>query len=351
MQINIRYVITGVIILGVLGLIVVKLRGNKEEVEGKVYRKDPDRKVTIQADTVHAAPMNQSTSFLGAFAPLREVTISSETTGKVVSVKIEEGSMVSAGAVIAQLDTDLLRAQLASAKANYENAISTLKRYEGAASGVTKLQMDNAGTQVLVNKAEVEQYEKQIRMCTIKAPFSGIITSKNFELGAVVATGSQMAQLTNIDQLKLEVNVPEGNISSFENRQSITVVTDVYADKTFNGIVDMVGTKADASHNYVLKILVNNGGKLLKAGMYGRIQLTEALQSNVISVPRSALIGSSKEPKVFVIENGVAHVRAIESGEGNEYKVEVKDGLKQGEIIATGGLVNLFEGANVSIAK
>ena len=351
MKVNIRYVITGVVILGLVGLVVVKLLGNKEEVEEKVYKKDPDRKVTIQADTVHPAPMNQSASFLGAFAPVREVTISSETTGRVVSVKVEEGSAVNAGAIIAQLDTDLLRAQLAAAKANYDNAVTTLKRYEAAASGVTKLTMDNASTQVLTYQSQVAQYEKQIRMCTIKAPFSGIITSRNFELGAVVATGAQMAELTNIDQLKLEVNVPEGNISSFKDGQSIPVFTDVYADKTFNGTVDMVGTKADASHNFVLKVLVNNSARLLKAGMYGRIQLKEALQNNVISVPRSALIGSSKVPKVFVIENGIAHIREIESGAGNEYVVEVRNGLQQGEIVATGGLVNLYEGAKVSIAK
>ncbi|WP_343668456.1 efflux RND transporter periplasmic adaptor subunit [Chitinophaga sp.] len=351
MKVNIRYAITSVIILGLIGLVVVKLLGNKQEVEEKVYKKDPDRRVTIQADTVQPAPMNQSTSFLGAFAPVREVTISSESTGKVVSVKVEEGSYVSAGAIIAQLDTDLLRAQLSSAKANYDNAVTTLKRYEAAASGVTKLTMDNAATQVLTYKSQVEQYEKQIRMCTIKAPFSGVITSRSFELGAVVATGAQMAELTNIDQLKLEVNVPEGNISSFKDGQSISVFTDVYADKTFNGTVDMVGTKADASHNFVLKVLVNNSAKLLKSGMYGRIQPKEALQHDVISVPRSALIGSSKVPKVFVIENGIARVREIESGAGNEYAVEVKNGLKQGEVVATGGLVNLYDGAKVSISK
>jgi RND family efflux transporter MFP subunit len=340
-----------VVILGLIALVVIKLLGNKEEVEAKVYKKDPDRKVTIQADTVHPTQLDQNNSFLGAFAPVREVTISSEMTGKVVAVKADEGTYVNAGAVIALLDTDLLRAQLASAMANYDNAVTTLKRYEAAASGVTKLTRDNATTQVLTYKSQVDQYEKQIRMGTIKAPFSGIITSKSFELGAVVATGAQMAVLTNIDKLKLEVNIPEANISSFKNGQTIQVLTDLYADKTFNGTVDMIGTKADASHNFVLKVLVNNSEKLLKAGMYGRIQLHNAIYNNAISVPRSALIGSSKVPKVFVIENGIAHVREIESGEGNEYVVEVKGGLKPGEIVATGGLVNLYEGAKVSIGK
>jgi RND family efflux transporter MFP subunit len=209
--------------------------------------------------------------------------------------------------------------------------------------------MDNARTQIMTSKAQVAQLDKQISMCAIKAPFGGIITSKKFELGAVVAAGSQMAELTNIDQLKLEVNVPEGNIASFKNGQSIVVGTDVFPDRDFSGVVDMVGAKADASHNYTLKVLVNNKDHSLKAGMYGRIQLSETGHAPVIAVPRSALIGSSKEPQVFVIVNGVAHIRSIESGAGNETAIQAKSGLKEGEIIATGGLVNLFEGAKVTI--
>jgi len=349
MKAIIRYAITGGIIVTLVVIVIVKLKGNQEEVKEKIYRKDPEQRVAIQADTIRMASMVQNTTFLGAFTPVREVSISSETAGKVVTINIKEGDAVSAGYLLAQLDTDLLKAQLAAAKASYDNAVSTLQRYEGAASGVTKLQMDNARTQIMTSKAEVAQLEKQISMCTIKAPFSGIITAKNFELGAVVAAGSQIAELTNIDQLKLEINVPEGNITSFKKGQDITVGTDVYPDKKFIGVVDMVGAKADASHNYTLKILVNNSDHLLKAGMYGRIQLSETGHAPVIAVPRSALIGSSKEPEVFVIENGVAHIRVIENGAGNETEVQAKSGLKEGEIIATGGLVNLFEGAKVTI--
>lgn len=347
-----RYSITAVILILSVAFVVAKLRSNKKEVVAKVYHKDPDFRATVQADTIAYQPFTETVAFLGSFAPMREVTISSETTGKVVRSGVQEGSQVSTGSLIAQLDTDLLQAQLRSAKATYDNADITLKRYEMASNGVTKLQLDNAHTQLLTAKAQMDQLTKQISMCTIKAPFSGIITSKNFEPGSVVSMGAQMAQLTDIGHVKLEISVPEKNIIQFKKGQALTVVTDVYPDEKFKGVVDVIAVIADASHNYTVKILVaNNAAAALKAGMYGRIAFDDVTSGEAISIPRSALVGSSSQPQVFVIENGIAKLRGIQTGAGNEERVQVTTGLRAGEIIATGGIVNLAEGSKVTIAK
>ncbi|HJT74598.1 MAG TPA: efflux RND transporter periplasmic adaptor subunit [Chitinophaga sp.] len=349
---KIRYSIVLLILVILIGAVVIKLNANKEEVEAKVYRKDPNLRATVQVDTVSYRPFGETTSFLGAFAPGREVTISSETTGKVVTVGVEEGSAVNTGHLIAQLDTELLRAQLASAQASYDNAVSTLKRYEQAASGVTQLQIDNARTQLLTTKAQIDQLKKQIRTCTISAPFSGVITNRNFDLGAVVNAGAQIAELTDVSRLKLEINVPEKNIAQFRQNQRLNVVTDVYPDKIFEGIVDMVAIKTDASHNYTVKIVVANSREnALKAGMYGRILLKDVTSPEAISIPRSAIVGSSKEPQVFVIRDSVAALKNIEVGAGNETRVQVTKGLEPGELVVIGGLVNLVEGSKVTIAN
>ncbi|SHM95486.1 efflux RND transporter periplasmic adaptor subunit [Chitinophaga sp. CF418] len=348
----IRYSITAAVLFLSVGFIAVKLNSNKKEVVEKVYHKDPNLKATVQADTIKYTPFTETAAFLGSFVPDREVIIASETTGKVVRINVREGSQVSAGSLIAQLDTDLLQAQLQSALANYDNAALTLRRYEQAVNGVTKLQIDNARTQLLTDKAQIDQLRKQISMCSIKAPFGGIITSKNFELGAVVSAGAQMAQLTDISRLKLEISVPEKNIMQFRKEQALTVVTDVYPDEKFQGHVDMIAAKADASHNYAVKILVtNNAATALKAGMYGRISFSDVTTKEAISIPRSALVGSSSRPQVFVIENGIARLRNIQTGGSNETIIQVTSGLQPGDIVATGGLINLTEGSKVSIAK
>jgi RND family efflux transporter MFP subunit len=352
MKKTIRYSVILLILVVLIGAVVMKLNANKEEVVAKVYHRDANLRATVQVDTISYKPFGETVSFLGSFAPGREVMISSETTGKVVTVGVEEGNAVNGGHLIAQLDTELLHAQLASAQASYDNAVSTLKRYEQAASGVTQLQIDNARTQLLTTKAQIDQLKKQIRMCTINAPFSGVITSRSFDLGAVVNTGTQMAELTDVSHLKLEINVPEKDIAQFKQGQRLPVVTDVYPDKNFEGVVEMVAVKTDASHNYTVRVLVTNSREnVLKAGMYGRIVLKNVTSPEAISIPRAAIVGSSKEPQVFVIKDAVARIRNIETGAGNESRVQVVKGLEPGEVVVTGGLVNLVEGSKVTIAQ
>jgi hypothetical protein len=83
--------------------------------------------------------------------------------------------------------------------------------------------------------------------------------------------------------------------------------------------------------------------------MYGNITIGNTTTHPAISIPRSALIGSSEHPQVYVIENSIARVRAIETGAGNATSIEVSKGLHAGEVIVTGGLVNLTDGTKVSI--
>ncbi len=331
-------------------LVAFKLKRNEHEVKAKVYHPPVDLAVMIQADTIRASAFEQAIPFLGSFSANREVSVASETTGKVILVGVQEGQHVVAGSLVARLDDGVLQAQLQSAKASFDNATNTLARYEQAPNGVTKLQIDNARTQIATDQAQMEQLSRQIRQYTITAPFSGIVTARNFDLGAIVSPGSTLATLTDISQVKLEVSVPEQYIARFKTGMRLQVKTDVYANTVFDGRVDLVASKADGSHNYTVKVIVpNNSQNLLKAGMYGSVTLTSALSHSEISIPRPALIGSSQHPQVYVVENGIAKIRDIQTGEGNARSIAVTHGLQPGEIIAVGGLVNLSANTKVAI--
>ena len=346
----VKYTVVLAAIAATVALVAFKLTANKKEVEAKVYHPDVNLTATVQADTLTEGPFTEATQFLGSFAPNREVSIASETSGKVITVGVQEGSYVGTGSLVAKLDDGVLQAQLHSATASYDNATGTLKRYEQAPNGVTQLQMDNARTQILTSQAQIEQLKKQISQYTINAPFAGIITARNFDLGAVVSPGSPLATLTDISLLKLEVSVPEKYVAQFKNGMPMQVKTDVYPNVVFNGSVDLIASKADASHNYTIKVLVpNNAQNQLKAGMYGNVTLGTTTAQKAISIPRSALIGSAQNPQVYVVQNGLAKVKAIQTGGGNATNVEVTSGLLAGEVVVTGGLVNLSDGAKVTI--
>ena len=346
-----KTVLTLVIVGALVTAVAFKLTSNKEELSEKIYQPDVNTAVMVQVDSVKMARFDQSVTFTGSFAPNREVTLGAETTGKVIKVNIQEGSRVAAGSVIAQLDSDLLKAQLQSAQASYDRAINTLTRYQQAVSGVTQLQIDNAKTDVLTAKAQIDQLKKQINQHSIHAPFGGVITTRNFDLGAIVSPGMLMATLIDISSLKLEINVPEKNIAQFKTGQIIEVTSDVYPGTKFKGTVEMIGSNADASHNFMVKVRVANSNAALRSGMYGTVALTNTLSADALTVPRSAIIGSSAKPQVYVIENNVAKIRDIHMGSGNENRVQITNGLAAGDLVVSGGLVNLNNGSRVSIAK
>jgi RND family efflux transporter MFP subunit len=346
-----KIVIAIVIACVLIASVAFKLVKNKREVEAKVYLPDVNTAVAVQVDTVKSGRFDLTTTFTGSFSPNREVVIGSETSGKVIKVNVEEGSHVSTGQLIAQLDDRLTQAQLQSAQANHDKAVNTLARYQQGSSGVTQLQMDNAKTEILTTQAQIEQLKTQIRQFTISAPFGGIITSRNFELGAIVSPGVQMATLTDISSVKLEISVPERNIAQFSLGQMIYVKTDVYPDAPFRGKVDMIGSKADASHNFQVKILIPNPKSALKSGMYGTVVFNSEASADALTIPRSALLGSSVKPQVYVVEAGVSKLRDIQTGGGNETRIQVTSGLHKNEVVVSGGLVNLSDGTKVSTAN
>jgi len=346
-----KLIITIVVVAVLIAAAAFKLLSNKREVAAEVYQPDVNTAVVVQVDTVKSARFDLKSYFTGSFSANREVTIGSETSGKVIIVNVEEGSHVKAGQLIAQLDDHLIQAQLQSAQANHDKAVNTLGRYQQGSSGVTQLQIDNAKTEILTTQAQIEQLKTQIRQYTISAPFSGIITSRTFELGAIISPGTQMAVLTDISSVKLEINVPERNITQFRLGQVIGITTDVYPDSPFKGKVDLIGSKADASHNFQVKILVPNPKLAIKSGMYGTVVFDNVASGDVLSIPRTALLGSSVKPQVYVVEDGVVKVRDIQTGGGNEARIQVTSGLKKDELVVSGGLVNLSEGTKVSVAK
>ncbi|MCO5234304.1 MAG: efflux RND transporter periplasmic adaptor subunit [Chitinophagales bacterium] len=347
-----RLVIFAIIVGGLAVLAFFKLKSNQEKVEAKVYKRDSDASVLIQTDTLKLSPFNYEITYLGSFAPNREAIIASEASGRVVQVGVEEGSFVSAGQLIAQLDTDILKNQLKIAENNLSLAEKTAQRMNNAGSTLTEVQVDNANSQVVSLKLQIELLKKQISMATIKAPFSGIITSKYFEIGSLEGPGAQMAVITDINTLKLEINVPEKEITKFKSGMKLNIRTDVYPEHIYIGTVGVVASKTDATKNYTVKILVSNSSSYpLKAGMYGTVSQINNTSLKSISIPRTSLVGSNKNPEVYVVKNGIAKRQSIELGESNKDRLQVTHGLNENDIIAVGGLVNLTDGIKVTIAE
>jgi len=330
-----------------------KLKDNKRIVEENIYRPDVNKKVLVQADTAMPQQLAKTFTYTGTFAPFREVMLVPQVRGEVEAVYFEEGDRVQAGTKLLQIDDDVLQAQYSSAQATYENAKRNLERYQGASQsgGVSNLQLDNLRLSLVNAEAQVKQLAKQIAWSKMTAPFAGTVTLRDVEPGSLVGS-TAVARITDLSQLKLEISVPEKEIFLFQEGESIDIETDLYPGKKLSGKIDQVADRGDNAHNYDVRILVkNNDAMPLKAGMYGTAVLSKGMKEDALVISRAALLGSAKNPQVFVVNNGTAELRAIRTGNANDAAIEVIEGLQAGDIVATSGHINLSQGSPVAVVK
>jgi RND family efflux transporter MFP subunit len=346
-----KTIIITIVLIVIVLLIVVKLLANKKDVANKVYKKDPDTRVAVTLDTVANRPLQEVKQYLGSFEANREVTISAETQGHITADPVKEGDMVHPGEMIGQVDNAGLRAQRFSAQASYNNAQENLVRYQNASvgEGVSQMQVDQEKLSLKTAQAQLEEMDKQIAQSRIVAPFAGNVTNKSFELGTYVSQGTKLVDIADLSKVKLDINVPEAEVGFFTGGKKIQVKTDVYPGISFSGTVDELVAKADNNHNYPLKITVNNdpAHKLL-AGMYGSVIKDDELNQSSLTIVRTALLGSAKNPQVFVDRQGVAKLVSIQTGRSNDKLIEVTGGLQKGDLVVISGQVNLTDGTKVT---
>lgn len=348
---------TKVLIIGVitaiLTMVTFTLRSNKHTVEANIYRPDPGKRVLVQAYPAVYESLSPEFTYTGTFRPFREVMLVPQVNGEVKSIYFSEGDHVAAGSLLIQIDDELLQAQYRSAAASYENAKQSLARHTNASTSgaVSDMQLDNLKLNVTTAASYLEQLAKQIKLCKIVAPFTGTMTLRSVEPGSVTG-GTAVARITDLDQLKLEISVPEKEINMFRTTDPAVVASDVFPGKFFAGKVEYVSSRADEAHNYLVRVVVRNDNHSmnLKAGMYGTASL-RANAKQTLMIPRAALLGSAKNPQVFVVEDGVAMLKQIRTGFTGSESIEVSEGLQAGDMVVTTGHINLSAGTQVEIVK
>lgn len=351
---KILYIVIGIAVIG-LGAFVLMNNKKKNEEETAIVAKK-NSAVTVKVDTIKNETVSADFVANGNFAPLQELSFSAENSGRVQRVLVKEGSPVRIGQTLAIIKGDRLSVDVTSARANYQNAIADSQRFENAykTGGVTKQQLDQAKLALSNAKAQLDQANISFGDATIKSTINGIVNKKYIEPGSVVAPGTQLFDLVNVSKLKLKVTVNENQVTNLKVGSVVKVKASVFPDKEFSGKISFIAPVADASLNFPIEIeITNNANNDLKAGMYGTAQFQSGTTQNtpIKIVPRDAFVGSVANNQVFVVRDSVARLTKIVSGRIFGEKVEVLDGLKDGDIVVTSGQINLTDGAKVEAVK
>ena len=269
-------------------------------------------------------------------------------TGKIEHIYREVGDRVAKGSDLVRMDqTQYKTTKISLANLETEkNRIEQLLQFGSA----TQQQFDQITTQYNSTKEQLDFLQANTY---VKAPFSGVISAKNYEDGELYS-GQPILVLTQIDKLKALVAIPETYFPQFKAGMKLTLTSEIYPEQTFPATVEVVYPTIDpTSHTFQVKIVIPNGKLLLRPGMY--VTTTIGLgKANAIVAPYQAvekLVGAN-DRYVFIVENGRAKRVSVELGQRFDQNIElISPEIKDGVEMVTIGQHKLVDGVKINIVE
>ncbi len=298
-------------------------------------------KTTIQAAVVDITPAQVPirVEVTGQVTPIFQATLSSRIQGTIDKLLVREGTQVKKGQLLIQLDNRDVRADLARAGAEVENAKAQLTRMKTLyrQDAVSKQEMENATRAYKVAEANRNAVLAQLSYTAVKAPFDGVITDKLVEAGELASPGQPLLKMEDPQQLRLEATVAEGDLKSISRGDRIAVLIDALGPHRLTGTVSKILSAGDPqTHTFMVKVdLPETPG--LKSGMFGRFQLDKG-SAQTLLVPASAVVERGELTSLFVVgPDEIARLRWVKIGRRFERQVEILSGVNAGERVLLEG--------------
>lgn len=347
--------VTGILILlGIIIIIVVQLATNKTIAENRVYIYDKENQIPVFAEVVDNKSHKTNKSYSGVFEALNEVKISSETQGVIEKVFVREGDNVKKGEPLVKIDDQMLRLSLEVLETKIDGLRKDEERYLKLTENeaVPGIKLEKAQNALETLEAEKQAILEQINKTTVRAPFDGIISMKFCETGQFAAPAMPLMELVNTSQLKLVVHINEQDLSYFNQETNYHVVPDADIQTPIKAELWQISEKGGIGNSFKIEFLINQSQINLKPKMFGTLVFeTQNNDDRAVQIPSRAILGSQTHPEVYLIKNGKAKRTPIVISRRNADLLTVKDGIKSGDSLITGGFINLFDDANVIVKK
>jgi len=330
-------------------------------------------KVQVKTAKATLRDITQNVSYSGSIESPNRVRIGSEIAGRVSAVFFEELDDVTEGEVLVKLEDAEIKAQLNQTKEAVNQAEINLFNVKKSLNRVKELfkkgfaskeQLDSAQQAFDVGEALVKQNQSnyeviraRLEHTSIRAPISGTIISKNVTVGEIVAgplaggnlaVPTAIAEIADLSDLEVHVDVDEVDIGKIKVNQEANISVDAFPDKTFKAIVKgialMTSSRREMGITYRVKVQIENPEKILKLGMTTNVDFMIRSRTQVLSVPKSAILAQGGKQFVFTINKQKVNSREIVTGiEGEEF-MEVTSGLQLGERVVIGMKTKTSEG-------
>jgi len=343
--------------------------------KGRAPRPDPNASAaaTVSVVTARLTPLRNTLALSGEFKPFQDVDLHAKVAGYIKTISVDVGDRVKAGQVLAVLEIPELRAQLQEAGASLDrsrsahqtahSAYERLKQVSEARPGLIAAQeLDDAYARDKQAEAQVDQASASLRQYTalsdysnITAPFTGVITRRYADTGALIQAGTSsntqampVVRLAEDDKLRLVLPVPESAVSKIHAGTTVSVRVPAL-DRTFEGRVARISDDLDRqTRTMETEIDVANPDASLVPGMYAETRIDLAKKDAALTVPIQAVSRNGAEASVLVVDaQGRVERRTVQIGMEGSRRLEIVKGLSEGERVVIGGHGQIRSGDQV----
>ena len=271
--------------------------------------------LTIPLQQVTRQTIVVSAEATGVVEPINVIEVKSKSSGQIVAMPVETGSLVKPNDLLVQLDTRDTRNAYAQAKADLDAANVNLAVSKQAKDRADQLYKDriitaveheqaqveyaNAQATVLRNRAALDIRLQSLQEATTRAPVTGTVIEKDVALGQVIASGTgtfgggtTILKMADLTKVRVRALVNETDIGKVKPGQTATVTVDAFPDRPFVGTVEKIEPQATIQQSvtmFPVLISIDNTSRLLMPGMNGEVSVEVERRDNVLAVPNDAV--------------------------------------------------------------
>lgn len=319
----------------------------------------PEPRFPVEVVEVEARDWQPSIASIGLIEPRQGVVVASSVSGSISEIHFRSGQSVSKGQLLVSLESEVERANLASARARLPSVKRQLERHQQLLErgSVSQTQFDDSQAAYLALEADIAALRATIARREIRAPFAGIIGLRQVNLGEFIQAGQQIAHLEDLSHMLLRFSVAQTQLPRIEIGGEVQLSSDVYPERKFLGTITAIEPIVEARSGVVeLQAEIPNAEGLLRSGMYSDVRVLLPLLSEQVVIPQQAISFNIYGQSVFVIapdEAGEprAQRRDIKVAMRQGDWALVEQGLEIGEQVVRSGQVRLRNGTLVELVE
>lgn len=292
-------------------------------------------------------------TYVGEVEEKLSIAVNFPLGGKIQSLHVKDGDFVTEGQLLATVNSE-------SAQNAYNSALATLKQAEDGYKRLKKVYDQGSLPEVkwvemLTNLEKARSTEKlakkQLDDCSIYAPVSGVVGDCESHVGSSLLPGEPLLTVYDMSRVAVSFSVPESEISTIVLGSEAKVLVPAINDAVLVGKITERGVTSDrVAHSYKVKIALPNVRQKLMPGMVCKVYCVQPNSEGII-VPAKIVQTRPEGQSVWVIKNGHAEIRYVNSTEFVSNGILVSEGLQYGDTLVVAGYQNLYTQAAVTIAK